>query len=214
MKRGFGSLVKRGRVFYYRFKKIDGCYTMQRVIDETGNVITVKEKAESIVDKLIQEQIKINNIENKAEILIKVAETKGLLTQCKIKIDDLETSFFTNPQRQEFSQSSARMYRIFLQRFMAYIKVYHPEVSFLSDITTKIASTFMDDYRKTGISNRTYNYCLLCLSIVFRLYLKEDNPFKDIPKRKLETEERLSFTVEQLACNFRKIKRITLQGCK
>ena len=45
-----GSIVKRGKVFYFRFRKADGKYTMRCIKGDDGIAVTVKGEAERIAN--------------------------------------------------------------------------------------------------------------------------------------------------------------------
>lgn len=201
-RKSVGGLVVRGGVYYYRRREAGK--VIQRVLrDELGKSITDKKKALKALTAAQWEQAEIVSIKSKESMILKIAENRGILNRCTIKVTELERSFFSHPAKKEISESSERKYREHIKRFVEYVKANHPDAATLSDITPEIAQNYMDQYQKTGISNRTFNYCLLCLSVAFRQLLKEDSPFKGIAKKRVETEERQAFSIEQLASIWR-----------
>ena len=53
-------------------------------------------------------------------------------------------------------------------------------------------------YWKKEINGKSFNTLLNNLSIVFRLFLKEDDPFRNIPKKSGMSQEHYPFSIEQL----------------
>ena len=82
---------------------------------------------------------------------------------------------------------------------MAFLNAHYPEINLLSEVTDEIAGQYLSLYWNTGVSGKTYNGRLDTLRVVFRLFLKNDNPFQEFPRRSVQQEQRNAFTLEELA---------------
>ena len=194
----WGTILKRGVVFYWRHRNAEGKWTKQVLRDENGRKVTNEQKACSIVITLSKELNQINQITEKAEYLLKVAETKKLLNICKIKVSELEQAFFDNPNRREIGPDHEKLYHYGIHGFVSWLRKEYSAIELIQNVTEEMAAEYMALYWKKGISAKSFNTLLNSLSIAFRLFLKEDEPFRNIPRKSGMSQERYPFSIEQL----------------
>lgn len=193
-----GTIVKRGHVYHWHHKTPEGKWTNQVLITNEGKKATTQQEAVSAVSRICQEQTRLNQLETKAEYLLKVAETKKLLNVCKIKVSELEQVFFDNPNRRDIGLDHERLYRYGIRGLVQWLQKEYPAIELIQNVTEEMATAYMAIYWKKGISGKSFNTLLNNLSIVFRLFLKEDDPFRNIPKKSGMSQERYPFSIEQL----------------
>jgi hypothetical protein len=83
-----GSVIKRGKVYYFRFRKIDGKYTQRALKDGAGNRVTVKAEAERLAAVMQRELQQLETLNSKVEYLARVAEVKKIIRQETLKNTD------------------------------------------------------------------------------------------------------------------------------
>ena len=200
MKKYVGSIIERNGKLSWRHKTISGKYTLELIHDENGNCFAPgeREDAEKHVLKMSQAMMKAELIETKAEYLLKVAETKKLLNVCKIKVSELEQAFFDNPNRREIGPDHEKLYRYGIRGLVQWLQKEYPAIDLIQNVTEEMAAEYMSLYWKKGISAKSFNTLLNSLSIAFRLFLKEDEPFRNIPRKSGMSQERYPFSIEQL----------------
>ena len=96
-----GSVIKRGKVYYFRFRKIDGKYTQRALKDGAGNRVTVKAEAERLAAVMQRELQQLETLNSKAEYLARVAEVKKIIRQETLKNTDIWQAYLNNPNRPE-----------------------------------------------------------------------------------------------------------------
>ena len=191
-----GTLVKRNRFFSWRhLNPVTGKYTQETIRDENGKKITDEQQARQRLQVLAAEKYRIESIKSKAEYIQQIAEVKQIIHQCKVRFKDLREAFENHPARRD-GQLENKFSS--LNHIVAWMTENYPDAHLLGDMTEEMAGEYLVQYWKSGISAKTYNTRLQCLKMIFRLFLKDDSPFKDYPYKQGESESRAAFTPEQL----------------
>lgn len=191
-----GTLVKRNRFFSWRhLNPITGKYTQETIRDENGQKITDEQQARQRLQVLAAEKYRIETIKSKAEYIQQIAEVKQIIHQCKVRFKDLREAFDNHPARRD-GQLENKFSS--LNHIVAWMTENYPDAHLLGDMTEEMAGEYLVQYWKSGISAKTYNTRLQCLKMIFRLFLKDDSPFKDYPYKQGESESREAFTPDQL----------------
>jgi len=199
MKKTFvGGIVNRKGKLYWRYQSIDKKRTKRIITDQKGMPVTDFGKAVTIVERWSAELNSLGQLQTKAEYLLKVAETKKLLNICKIKVSELEQAFFENPNRREIGPDHEKLYRYGIRGLVQWLQKEYPTIDLIQYVTEEMAAEYMALYWKKGISAKSFNTLLNSLSIAFRLFLKEDEPFRNIPRKSGMSQERYPFSIEQL----------------
>ena len=191
-----GTLVKRNRFFSWRhLNPVTGKYTQETLRDEGGKKITDELQARQRMQVLAAEKFRIESIKSKAEYIQQIAEVKQIIHKCKVRFEDLRGAFENHPGRRD-GQLENKFSS--LNHIVAWMKENYPDAHLLGDLTEEMAGEYLVQYWKSGISAKTYNTRLQCLKMIFRLFLREDSPFKDYPYKQGESESRAAFTPDQL----------------
>ena len=192
----FGTLIQRGKYFAWKYKSpVTGKSTHQSLRDEDGFKITDRDQALKRMHQLASEKFRIEALNSKIEYIQQVAEVKQIIHTCKVKFKDLRQTFDEHPARRD-GQLENKFSSI--NHIVSWVQKWHPEIRLLSEMSEEIAGEYLTQYWKSGISPKTYNTRLQCLKMIFRLFLKEESPFKDYPYKQGESEGRAAFTTEQL----------------
>ena len=185
-----GSIVKRGKVFYFRFRKADGKYTMRCIKGDDGIAVTVKGEAERIAKNMRKDIVELESVKTKTEYLAKVAEFKNIISKRNMRNSNIWQEYLNNPNRPDSGEFTLKIYHSCLNKFL----------SFVGDnkITSDIASEYMFLMWKRGITSSTYNKHLQALKLIFKTLLKEESPFVELKAKPLEQESRKPFTIDQI----------------
>ena len=185
-----GSVIKRGKVYYFRFRKIDGKYTQRALKDGAGNRVTVKAEAERLAAVMQRELQQLETLNSKAEYLARVAEVKKIIRRKISKNCDIWQAYLQNPNRPESGTETLEIYQRCLKKFQTFAGD--------AEITEQLAGRYMVSLWDTGISSRTYNKHLQALKLIFRIIHPEDNPFAELKAKPLEQESRKPFTIAEI----------------
>lgn len=196
MKRYYGSIIKRGSFYHWRFRNVDGLFTSRVVKNDAGGKVTNYAEAEKIVISWSSEFSSLQQLKTKEETLLKIAEVKTLLKVCRVPLVELEETFFNHPSAPTISPKHRKTYHSVLNMLTNFASQIQVET--VADVTEEVAQSFLTYYWNRGISPKTYNSVLDILRCVFRLMNKDSNPFDGFKKKACHTEERVAFTVEQL----------------
>lgn len=196
MKRYYGSIIKRGSFYHWRFRNVDGLFTSRVVKNDAGGKVTNFAEAEKIVISWSSEFSSLQQLKTKEETLLKIAEVKSLLKVCRVPLSELEETFFNHPSAPTISPKHRKTYHSVLNMLTNYASQIQVET--VADVTEEVAQSFLSYYWSRGISPKTYNSVLDILRCVFRLMNKDRNPFDGFKKKVCHMEERVAFTVEQL----------------
>ncbi len=196
MKRYYGSIIKRGSFYHWRFRNVDGLFTSRVVKNDAGGKVTNFAEAEKIVISWSSEFSSLQQLKTKEETLLKIAEVKSLLKVCRVPLSELEETFFNHPSAPTISPKHRKTYHSVLNMLTNFASQIQAET--VADVTEEVAQSFLSYYWNRGISPKTYNSVLDILRCVFRLMNKDSNPFDGFKKKTCYTEERVAFTVEQL----------------
>ena len=191
-----GSLIQRNKYFAWRYRdRNSGKYMQISLRTEDGIKITDRKQAIIRINQLSAELYRMDAIQSKAEYIQQIAEVKQIIHQCKVRFKDLREAFDNHPARRD-GQLENKFSS--LNHIVAWMTENYPDAHLLGDMTEEMAGEYLVQYWKSGISAKTYNTRLQCLKMIFRLFLKDDSPFKDYPYKQGESESREAFTPDQL----------------
>ena len=191
-----GSLIQRNKYFAWRYRdRNSGRYIQISLRTEDGIKITDRRQAIKRINQLSAELYRMDAIQTKAEYIQQIAEVKQIIHKCKVRFEDLQEAFENHPARRDGHLENKFSS---LHHIVAWMKENYPDAHLLGDMTEEMAGEYLVQYWKSGISAKTYNTRLQCLKMIFRLFLKEDSPFKDYPYKQGESESRAAFTSDQL----------------
>lgn len=198
--KGQGCIWKREGAYVWQYRDaITGKRKAVFIRDEHGNLIKDRDKAGKIVVDLQKEQIKASSIQTRAEYLARVAEDKKLIDpKRKVAIVDLWQEYLKNPSRPDSGKETLRYYQGAVNIFLCWMNNNHSELQTIDEITESIASEFSSFCWNRKISERRFNGILGTLKLVFKILMKNENPFLPI-RKKLENKQRKeAFSIEQL----------------
>ena len=191
-----GSLIQRNKYFAWRYRdRNTGKYMQISLRTEDGIKITDRRQAIIRINQLSAELYRMDASQSKAEYIQQIAEVKQIIHQCKVRFKDLREAFDNHPARRD-GQLENKFSS--LNHIVTWMTENYPDAHLLGDMTEEMAGEYLVQYWKSGISAKTYNTRLQCLKMIFRLFLKDDSPFKDYPYKQGESESRAAFTPEQL----------------
>ena len=199
--KGMGSITKRRKRFYIRFKVGDKLkYSMLRNSD--GTPCVTKDDAQKAADKYRMLLL----AETKQEIATFVADAKRLKRQSGLSLSYAWETFLKQPTRNECAESTEKKYEGQFKIFIGWIAKEHPEIELVAQVDHDIALDFMQWLWGTGISAITFNKYTMALHLIFK-HLKdaaglEDNPFDNIPHKPNEVVSRKEFSPEQVKAIF------------
>lgn len=166
-------------------------------VDQT---ITEKSTAEKAAAEFLAGIQKITAIESKAELMVKVAEAKKIISRTRLNLSDIWIAFESSPERPDSGPSTLRKYKTFCDRFTSWLKKSR-HVADAGQIDADTAAAFMAYIWGTGISEATYNSYRQALQLIFRVVLKEDgmeNPFARISKKAENPQSHQDFSAEEV----------------
>ena len=191
-KRGSGTLFLRNG--HYVFKYYDAGIGRNRKItlhDELGHVVTDKILAEQLIVNIEKDAVRLSAFESKAEYMTKVAEVRHIIHRCRVTVGEMMKAYFDHPLALD-GQARAKTSAI------KFVQAHYPAEKLLCDFTEEDAVMIMALYWKTGISAKSYNERLQCMKIIFRTFLKEDSPFRELKQKSFVSERREAFSLTQL----------------
>ena len=187
--KGAGSIVKHKQdgSFRYQHKDLDGKIKTVVLYSSGKNKIYKRAEAEARAYELWLERHKLETLETKAEALVKIAETKKMISRSTFKVENVWEAFSGNPR----NQNSRLNYRkTQWERFAAYLDRHGIRELALADQAT--AQSFLNEIR---VSTRaaTYNDYITTLRMMFRQIMAvaglDSNPFADIEKLSVNDSE-------------------------
>lgn len=191
-----GTLVDRKNRYYWRHKDLStGKYTMMLIVDESGRKIEDKRQARRRMQELAADEQRIKSLQTKADYIQRVAEVNSIIKTCKVKFEDLPQAYIDHPARTEGQMENKLSAITDLKKWVQH---YYPEMDKLSHLSNELAGEYLTKYRQSGVSAKSYNSRLQCLRMIFRVFVKEENPFDGYPYKSEEVRGREAFTKEQL----------------
>lgn len=165
------------------------------------HAITTQDQAQNAATEFLKEIQKISNIESRAELMVKIAESKSIINRSRLKLPQIWTAFQDNPERPDSGVNTLRYYHSYLNSFIVWLKKYNSQINDVSMIDSAIAGSFMANIWNNGISEATYNRYRQGLRLIFKVVLKTDNadnPFANITKKTENVQSRQDFTPAQV----------------
>lgn len=199
--RGTGRLFKRNGKWVYQYRDITGKLKTMTLYKE-GQAVLRKSEAQTLISEKAQELLRAQQLESKAEYLSIVATTKKLITLCPIQLSGLGTAFLNHPNR---TDGQIPKKRAAIQDLSCFVHKHYPAITYIRDVTEKIAGEYLQFYWNSGISEASYNNRLKCLRMVFGLFLRTDNPFLPMKTKDEVGQSREAFTVEELQSIWEKL---------
>ena len=190
--KGFGSIYIRNGHCVYKYYDADLRKIVAKTLrDADGNFIDDPDKAEEAVKTLKREVQQLSSFESKAEYMTKVAEVRHIIHRCRVTVGEMMKAYFDHPLALD-GQARAKTSAI------KFVQAHDPAEKLLCDFTEEDAVMIMALYWKTGISAKSYNERLQCMKIIFRTFLKEDSPFRELKQKSFVSERREAFSLTQL----------------
>ena len=190
--KGFGSIYIRNGHCVYKYYDADLRKIVAKTLrDADGNFIDDPDKAEEAVKTLKREVQQLSSFESKAEYMTKVAEVRHIIHRCRVTVGEMMKAYFDHPLALD-GQARAKTSAI------KFVQAHYPAEKLLCDFTEEDAVMIMALYWKTGISAKSYNERLQCMKIIFRTFLKEDSPFRELKQKSFVSERREAFSLTQL----------------
>ena len=190
--KGFGSIYFRNGHCVYKYYDADLRKIVAKTLrDADGNFIDDPDKAEEAVKTLKREVQQLSSFESKAEYMTKVAEVRHIIHRCRVTVGEMMKAYFDHPLALD-GQARAKTSAI------KFVQEHYPAEKLLCDFTEEDAVMIMALYWKTGISAKSYNERLQCMKIIFRTFLKEDSPFRELKQKSFVSERREAFSLTQL----------------
>jgi integrase len=202
-----GSLTKRGSNYYVR-AMIEGKVITQVLRDENGNAITTKREAEMAKEKFMAPFAVANKVEALQSIVGALSDGKAEMAELEdrrnppLPVAQAWTEFIGSPNRPDSGPETLYQYECQWSAFAGWIKDKHPDIATLRGVTREIAEEYAATLNGGRFSSNTYNKHLGLLTLVFRVVKHKaklaENPWADMPRKRLVTHSRREFTVEEL----------------
>ncbi|VGO13465.1 hypothetical protein PDESU_02022 [Pontiella desulfatans] len=218
--RGTGRLYKRGKDgkeysagdphsgIYYLEYRVNGKRTRQRLVDENGEPITDKDKAEKERSRITAPFITSNKTDQLHAVKAKLEAAEREHAQAvedvnpPLTITDAWDAYTSSPERLDSGDDLLRRYCGYWKNFAKWVQAHKSEVKYLRDIPAKVALDYASHLSRKKISPNTYNKHTCFLKLFFNTLkdpaLLESNPFEKIKSKKLKTEARRELSLEEL----------------
>ena len=202
-----GHLFKRGQTFYVRWA-VNGKVFSKALYDGQGNPIKNRREAEEAKLKWLAPFVVADEAASLEAIAAKLEGRKAELTRLYDKQNPpLEVrhgwmEYLKSANRPDSGKRTLYQYESQFSRFAQWLAKTHPGASAFLDVTRAVAEEYAAHLAAGGLSPNSYNKHLNLLQLVFRV-LKEkarlvENPWKELPRRRLTTQSRRELTVEEL----------------
>jgi len=195
-----GYLFQRNKNYYVRFK-INGKQFCKVLQDDEGNTITEYRKAEKAREKLLAPFVIKDKKALKENLLDSIKSDTDKQQEAVKQADDILNpplmlsegfqAYVDNQSRpQKTKEQNLKNYEAYYRKFCDWLKVKHPDITRLKEVSKEIASEYCLQLKK-GISPGTFNKHRDFLKILFH-YLRDQakmnfNPFEAI--KRLDQEE-------------------------
>ena len=205
--KGTGSIFKKanGR---YAFRYTDFCNLVrtQTLRYPNGMPITNRADAVKAANELLPQINRDSAISSRMEYLSRIAELKNLIPKNDLKIADVWDRYLNSASRPDSGERTLAFYQTAFEIFKNWLHKNHSEMIFVRQIDSEIANEFAMYYWRTGVSERTYNARICALKLIFKILLKNENPFVEIRHKTELQQSRKAFTPEQLKKIFAKLE--------
>ena len=171
-----------------------------------GSPITNRKDALKAVNKLLPQLQEDAAVNSRIEYLDKVAALKKLIIRNELKIVDIWERYLNSASRPDSGETTLAFYRTAVDIFQEWLKNNYPAKVLAREIDCGIANEFAIYYWRTGISERTYNARICALKLIFKVLLKNENPFAEIRHKTEQQQSRKAFTAVQLKTIFAKLE--------
>jgi len=178
--------------------------------DESGTLapVTSLEKAKEAASKFMTPIQEVAAIDSKAELMVRVAESKQLIRRATgLELAKAWDAFLAQHSRPDSGEATLREYRLNFERFLKWLAKARPAVKRVSEVDSEIAKSYFSYVWNSGISASSHNSYLQALTLIFRVLGEPaglvSNPFEGIDKKTKEVVSRHEFTPEQVEAIFR-----------
>ena len=170
--------------------------------------ITTLEKAKDAAVKFMAPIQEVSSIESKAELMVKVAESKQLIRKATgLELAKAWEVFLVQHSRPDSGDATLREYRLNLERFIKWLASARPAVNRVAEVDSEIALAYFTYVWNSGISASSHNSYLQALALIFRVLGEPaglvSNPFTGITKKTKEVVSRREFTPAQVEAIFK-----------
>lgn len=118
-----------------------------------------------------------------------------------LKVSDAWSVFLNAPTRPDSGDATLRQYAFQFRSFADWLENSRPGAA-LRDVSTELAGHYVSHLNQAGISPNTFNKHINLLHLVFRVLKKQgrltENPWEEIPRKRLATQSRRELTVAEL----------------
>jgi integrase len=202
-----GHLFKKGKTFYVRWT-VAGKVFVRSLRDSQGNAITNKREAEeararvmapfAVADETASLEAIAGKLEGRRAELVKLEDAQNP----PLPITQAWSVFITSPNRPDSGPETLYQYECQWTRFAEWMREKHPDVITLRAVTKDLAEEYASTLNHGKLSPNTYNKHLNVLALVFRVVKQKarltENPWEDIPRKRLATQSRRELTIEEL----------------
>jgi len=143
------------------------------------------------VDQLKTIKALIGDAEQEAEREAERASTD------RIELSKAWKRYLESPNRPDSSEGRLSEYKAQFDLFTAWMKKAQAGVTYLDEVTPKIAEAYARNLNREGYAPSTYNKHIQNLKRTFKT-LSNTDPFKKIPARKNRPQSRRELTIEEL----------------
>ncbi len=190
--KGAGHLFKRGRVYYIQYT-VNG----KRIVQ------SLKTTDKTVAQKLANEKAALTSeVTNRELTVLKIAEAKNIVSNNRIKVDEIWEKFLNEPSRPDSSANTLKSYKSAVNLFSEWLTKHHPSARYIAQVTDATGADFANFlWQEHKVSERTYNAYIKALFLIFRVLNKDiRNPFaKENISRKNENQQgRYKFTEQEI----------------
>lgn len=194
---GNGSLLARGKNWYYRFLNENGKWVVSVIKDDDGKSVQDKKEAYEIIVKQLEKRFFVKRLNNE-QVELQIERNKRIITKHNFKISEIWERYESNLNRPDSGKETMRSYRDSCKLFFRWLNNNYPNITEIDEINEALAGEFLTHYANTRVTNRSWNVRLQALNLIFKTLLNDDNPFRKFKAKKLNTQSYKPFTVDQV----------------
>lgn len=195
--KGTGTIEKRRNRYYLKLRT-GGIQKLTPLFGDDDKPVTNRQDAEKAALLLRP----ILRATQKEEIALYISEAKKMAKANKLPINKLWSTYLHQSSRSDCSEATLKGYKKLHDLFLQWLNKNHPEVVYVSQLTSDIAIEYFNDIWAEGLSARSYNARRQMLHMIINCVLDlsglENNPFAKIKLKTVDTICREPFTLEQV----------------
>ncbi|MFZ0828298.1 MAG: tyrosine-type recombinase/integrase [Verrucomicrobiia bacterium] len=206
-------LLKRGNNYYCSWRH-DGKLLTRALRDANGQPITTVEAARRARDEFMRPFTAATETKVLEELNVKLGGRKAELAKWEdeqhppLSIGQAWSEFLASPNRPDSGESTLRQYEFQWQAFADWMKVKHPDILTLRDVSKEIAEEYASGLNHGKFSPSTYNKHLNLLMLVFRVVKHKakltSNPWESpkrggfLQRKRMTANSRRELTIDEL----------------